>query len=66
MIPIREPVPEGTGSFAYSQVEAVRTTLNHGVRTVSACALANSKGALVGDLTTPIEMGKLEDALALY
>lgn len=48
------------------KVEAVRTTLNHGVRTVSACALANSKGALVGDLTTPIEMGKLEDALALY
>ncbi len=48
------------------KVDAIRTTLNHGVRTVSACALANSKGALVGDLTTPIEMGKLEDALDLF
>ena len=48
------------------KVEAVRTTLNHGCRTLSACVLANSKGAVVGDMTTPIEMGKLEDALVLY
>jgi len=47
-------------------VEPVRTTLNHGCRSVGACVLANSKGALVGDDTTPIEMGKLEDALVLY
>ncbi len=44
----------------------VKTTLNHGCRFVAPCVLANSKGALVGDLTTPIEMGKLEDALDLY
>ena len=44
----------------------VRTTLNHGCRFVSPCVLANSKGAIVGDLSTPIEMGKLEEALDLY
>ena len=48
------------------KVEAVRTTLNHGCRSLSACVLANSKGALIGEMTTPIEMGKLEDALVLY
>lgn len=47
-------------------VEAVRTTVNHGVRVVGAGIVANSKGAVVGDDTTPIEMGKIEDALALY
>ncbi|MCL2510391.1 MAG: translation initiation factor IF-6, partial [Methanomassiliicoccaceae archaeon] len=44
-------------------VEAKRTTLNHGSRLLAPCLLANSKGALIGDLTTPIEMGKLEDGL---
>lgn len=48
------------------KVEAMRTTLNHGCRFISPGVLANSKGALVGDMTTPIEMGKLEDALVLY
>ena len=43
----------------------VRTTVNHGVRFVSPGIVANSKGAVVGDLTTPIEMGKIEDALDL-
>lgn len=43
-----------------------KTTLNHGCRYIAPCVIANSKGALVGDITTPIEMGKLEDALALY
>ena len=28
--------------------------------------IANSKGALVGDATTPIEMGRIEDGLVLY
>lgn len=46
--------------------EVGRTTLNHGSRFISPCVLANSKGAVVGDTTTPIEMGKLEDALKLY
>ena len=48
------------------KVDAVRTTVNHGVRAVGAGVIANSKGALVGDETTPIEMGKIEDGLALY
>jgi len=47
-------------------VEVRRTTLNHGCGLLSPCLIANSKGALVGDLTTPIEMGKLEDALNLF
>lgn len=47
-------------------VEAIRTTVNHGVRAVGAGVVANSKGAIVGDETTPIEMGRLEDALVLY
>jgi len=48
------------------KVDVKRTTLNHGSRLLGPCLIANSKGALVGDLTTPIEMGKLEDALYLF
>lgn len=48
------------------KVEAVRTTVNHGVRAVGAGILANSKGAVVGDESTPIELGRVEDALVLY
>ena len=48
------------------KVEALRTTVNHGVRFVGAGILANSKGAVVGDESTPIEIGKVEDALVLY
>ncbi|MCQ2056265.1 MAG: translation initiation factor IF-6 [archaeon] len=44
----------------------VRTTLNHGYGFIALCALVNSKGAIVGDETTPIEMGKFEDALDFY
>ena len=33
---------------------------------VGAGLVANSKGAVVGDETTPIEMGKIEDGLLLY
>jgi translation initiation factor eIF-6, putative len=47
------------------KVEIRRTTLNHGASFVGSCVLANSKGAVVGDITTPIEMGRLEDALDL-
>ena len=46
-------------------VDAKRTTLNHGSLLLGPCIIANSKGAVVGDITTPIEMGKLEDALNL-
>lgn len=47
-------------------VEAARTTVNHGSQYVGAGIVANSKGALIGDGTTPIEMGKIEDGLVLY
>jgi len=42
------------------------TTLNYGNPYLGACAVANSKGALVGSRTTPIEMGRLEDGLVLF
>lgn len=48
------------------KVEAVRSSVNHGSRMVGAGMVANSKGAVVGDETTPIEMGKIEDGLVLY
>ena len=48
------------------KVDIIRTTLNHGSKLLGPCLLANSKGAVVGDITTPIEMGKLEDALNLF
>jgi translation initiation factor 6 len=41
-------------------------TLNYGTPYVGACAVANSKGAYVGSRSTPIELGRLEDGLALY
>lgn len=46
--------------------EVVRTSVNHGSRMVGAGVVANSKGAVVGDETTPIEMGKIEDGLMLF
>ena len=48
------------------KVEVRKTTVNHGSRAVGAGVLANSKGALVGDSTTPIELGKIEDGLVLF
>lgn len=48
------------------KVEAVRTSVNHGSRMLGAGILANSKGAVVGDETTPIEMGRIEEGLGLY
>lgn len=47
-------------------VEAVRTSVNHGSRMLGAGMVANSKGAVVGDETTPIEMGRIEEGLGLY
>lgn len=47
-------------------VPAAIGTANYGVGHVGACILANSRGALVGSRTTPIEMGRIEDALRLY
>ncbi|MBI0584049.1 MAG: translation initiation factor IF-6 [Methanomassiliicoccus sp.] len=38
-------------------------TLNYGAPLVGACMIANSKGAAVGFRSTPIELGRVEDAL---
>jgi translation initiation factor 6 len=47
-------------------LEAKRATVNHGSGYVGAGILCNSKGALIGDDTTPIELGKIEDGLNLF
>ena len=47
-------------------VEAKKGSVNHGSKHIGAGILCNSKGALIGDETTPIEMGKIEDGLALF
>jgi len=41
-------------------------TANYGSGLVGACMIANSKGALVGETSTPIELGKVEEGLVLY
>ncbi len=41
-------------------------TLNYGVPLVGACLVSNSKGAVVGSHSTPIELGRLEEGLSLY
>ncbi|MDR0523669.1 MAG: translation initiation factor IF-6 [Candidatus Methanoplasma sp.] len=46
--------------------DAKRVSVNHGSAQVGAGLVCNSRGALVGDDTTPIEMGKIEDGLALF
>jgi translation initiation factor 6 len=47
-------------------VEVKKGSVSHGSRHVGAGILSNSKGAVVGDESTPIEMGKIEDGLNLY
>lgn len=48
------------------KVPAAVATLNYGTPYLGACAVANSKGAYIGSRSTPIELGRLEDGLALY
>jgi len=48
------------------KVEVKKTSVNHGSKYIGTGILCNSKGALIGDETTPIEMGKIEDGLMLY
>ncbi|MDR3283474.1 MAG: translation initiation factor IF-6 [Candidatus Methanoplasma sp.] len=47
-------------------MEAKKASVNHGSKYVGAGMLCNSKGAIMGDDTTPIEMGKIEDGLNLF
>jgi translation initiation factor 6 len=46
-------------------VEVMIGTVNHGVPLIGSGLVANSKGALIGSLTTGIEMGRIEEALHL-
>lgn len=46
-------------------VPVTPATLNYGTPWLGACAIANDKGAVVGDRSTPIEIGKIEDGLGL-
>lgn len=48
------------------KVDSKRTTINHGVDFLASGVIANSKGALVGDQTMPLEMGRIEEGFDLY
>lgn len=43
-----------------------RSTANFGVPLVGACLVANSRGFLVGELTTPVELVHLQEGLKVY
>ena len=45
------------------KVDVMIGTINHGVPTIGSGLIANTKGAVVGSLTTGIEMGRIEEAL---
>jgi len=45
------------------KVPAAIGTLNYGAPLVGACMIGNTKGAAVGNTSTPIELGRLEDSL---
>lgn len=47
------------------KVPAAIGTLNYGAPVVGASMIANSKGAAVGFRSTPIELGRVEDALSI-
>ncbi|MGL4669092.1 MAG: translation initiation factor IF-6 [Methanobacteriaceae archaeon] len=45
------------------KVEGNIGTVNHGIGLVGACSVANSKGVVVGEDTTGIEMARIEESL---
>jgi len=51
---------------ALFKVPVTLATMNYGTPWLGACAVANDKGAVIGEKTTPIEIGKIEDGLYLY
>ncbi len=48
------------------QVPVAITTANYGSGLVGACMVANTKGAVVGSKTTPIELGRIEEGLGYF
>ena len=47
------------------KIDIVLGTANYGTPLVGACIIANSKGAITGNTTTGIELGRIEDGLKL-
>jgi translation initiation factor 6 len=47
-------------------VPAHRSSANFGVPVVGACVVANSRGLIVGRLTTPVEIVHLQEGLSLF
>lgn len=47
-------------------VKPLISTANYGAPQLGACVVANERGALLGELTTPIEVGRIEEGLRLY
>jgi translation initiation factor 6 len=48
------------------RVNVMIGTVNHGSPVIGSGIVANSKGAIIGNLTTGIEMGRIEEALNLF
>ncbi|MCL4324449.1 MAG: translation initiation factor IF-6 [Candidatus Thermoplasmatota archaeon] len=48
------------------KVPVQKTTANFGIPLVGACVVANSKGIIVGERTTPVELVHIEDGLSVY
>ncbi len=48
------------------KVPVAITTANYGSALVGACMVANTKGAVVGSKTTPIELGRIEEGLGYF
>ena len=45
------------------KVPVRNTTANYGTAQIGACLIANTRGAVIGSKTTPIEMGRIEEGL---
>jgi translation initiation factor 6 len=48
------------------EVNTMIGTVNHGIPMIGSGLVANTKGAIIGNLTTGIEMGRIEEALRLF
>ncbi|MGM0509923.1 MAG: translation initiation factor IF-6 [Thermoplasmatota archaeon] len=44
-------------------IEVAKSTANHGSGWLGTCLIGNTKGAVIGDRTTPIELGRIEEGL---
>ena len=51
------------GLMSIFDVNVMIGTVNHGSPVIGSGLVANTKGAIIGNLTTGIEMGRIEEAL---